>query len=475
VTRLQPFAAPAAKPSEVEEAAPSYRVEEPPEVAQGGGVGWPWQLWERRQFLGRAAVWGLVLSAMVAFVIPKRYDSTTRLMPPDTQSSSGMAMMAALAGSKGSSGLGALAGDLLGTKSSGDLFIDILHSRTVEDRLIERFDLRRVYWDKYWQDARKDLAKNTTLSEDRKSGVITITVTDRDPQRAAEMARAYVEELDRLVAEVSTSSARRERLFIEQRLASVKQDLDHASHAFSEYASQNTAIDIEAQGKATVEAAAKLEGELIAAESELEGLEQIYTKGNVRVRSLQARVDELRSQLHKIGGDTADPAGGKPSSTQEFPSIRQLPLLGVRWADLYRETKIQETVYEMLTQQYELAKIEEAKEIPVVKVLDPSDVPEKKSFPPRSLIGGLGMLLALLAACTWTLARYQWDSTSPSNPRKAFLREVGTTIRSDGHRLWRRSLNGRIRTGYDGRNGGHGSSVSPVPDNAREEDPQAEE
>ncbi|MGA7894369.1 MAG: Wzz/FepE/Etk N-terminal domain-containing protein [Candidatus Sulfotelmatobacter sp.] len=226
--QLKAFAAPlAGKPSEVEAAATHYMVEEPVGLEQEFAVGWTWLLWERRRFLGRAAVWGLVLSAMIAFLIPKRYDSTTRLMPPDSQSSSGMAMMAALAGKAGT-GLSSLAGDLLGMKNSGDLFIDILRSRTVEDRLIGRFDLRRVYWDKYWLDARKDLAKNTSISEDRKSGVLTITVTDRDPQRAAQMARAYVEELDRLVAQVTTSSARRERIFIEQRLAAVKQGLDNA-------------------------------------------------------------------------------------------------------------------------------------------------------------------------------------------------------------------------------------------------------
>jgi len=396
---------------------------------------WAWLLWERRQFLGRAAVWGLVLSTIVAFVIPQRYESTTRLMPPDSQSGSGVAMMAALAGKAGT-GLSSLAGDLLGMKSSGDLFIDILHSRTVEDRLIERFDLRRIYGDRYWQEARQKLAQNTGISADRKSDVLTITVTDRDPQRAAQLAQAYVEELDRVVEQVSTSSARRQRIFIEQRLVAVKQNLDDASREFSQYASRNAAIDIEAQGKSTLEAAAKLEGELIAAESELEGLEQIYTKDNVRVRSLEARVDELRSQLHKIGGDPADPAGAKPGSPQEFPSIRQLPLLGVRWADLYREAKIQETVYELLTQQYELAKIEEAKEIPVVKVLDPADVPERKSFPPRAPIGILGMMTALLAGCSWILAKHQWDSTDQSNAHKAFWLEVGTSIRSDGRRLW---------------------------------------
>lgn len=421
---LQSIAAPVAdRPPDIDEPAIAYPVLEPSGEEQVLYVGWPWQLWECRRFLSRAALCGLVLSTLVAFVIPKRYDSTTRLMPPETQSSSGMAMMAALAG-KGGAGLNSLAGDLLGMKNSGDLFIDILRSRTVEDRLIDRFDLRRVYWDKYGQDARKDLARYTSISEDRKSGVITITVRDRDPRRAAAIARAYVEELDRVVAQVTTSSARRERIFIEQRLIAVKQDLDNASHDFSQYASQNTAINIEAQGKATVEAAARLEGELIAATSELEGLKQIYTRDNVRVRSLQSRADELRSQLHKIGGDSADPPEGKAGTQQELPSIRQLPLLGVRWADLYRETKIQETVYEMLTQQYELAKIEEAKEIPVVKVLDTADLPEKKSFPPRLLFIVLGTVLGSCCGAAWLLGIRHWNAIDPQKPAKRFVTVV---------------------------------------------------
>jgi capsule polysaccharide export protein KpsE/RkpR len=425
-------------PPEIEPVPAVYIGEDTTARSEQDGVEWLWLLWERRRFLARVTVWGLILSTILAFLIPKRYESTTLLMPPDTQSGSGMAMMAALAGSGGGLGLSSLAGDLLGMKSSGALFTDILRSRTVEDRLIDRFDLRKVYSDRYWQDARKDLAKYTYISEDRKSGVITITVTDRDPHRAAQLAQAYVEELDRLVAQVSTSSARRERVFIEQRLQAVKIDLDRASKQFSEYASKNTAIDITAQAKATVEAAARLNGELIASQSELQGLEQIYTRNNVRVRSAQARVDELRSQLHKIGGDTSDPpsdknAGADKASGQEFPSIRQLPLLGVKWADLYRETKVQETVYELLTKQYELAKIQEAKEIPTVKVLDASYVPEKKSFPPRLEMMVVGAILALLAGATGLLGSAKWQSVSADEPLKVLVEDMRRSV-SEGHR-----------------------------------------
>jgi capsule polysaccharide export protein KpsE/RkpR len=431
---IQTVAQPIEIPDEVGPQSTGFEL--PGTANQTDAVAWLRLLWEGRRFLVRLTVWGLVLSTIIAFLIPKSYESTTRLMPPDSQSGSGMAMMAALAG-KGGLGLSSLAGDLLGMKSSGALFIDILRSRTVEDRIIDRFDLRKAYHQRYWEDARKVLTNYSEISEDRKSGVITITVTDHDPRRAAQVAQAYVDELDRLVAEVSTSSARRERVFIEQRLQGVRQDLDRASRQFSEYASQNTTIDITAQAKATVEAAAKLEGELIAAQSELEGLEQIYTKNNVRVRSLQSRVDELRNQLHKIGGDSSDLPADKnaapdKASGQEFPSIRQLPLLGVRWADLYRETKIQESVYELLTQQYELAKIQEAKEIPTVKVLDSANVPERKSFPHRLQLMILGMFLACSAGAVWILGSSVWQQMDPRDPRK----QLGQDILSRWATFW---------------------------------------
>jgi capsule polysaccharide export protein KpsE/RkpR len=426
----QAFAPVVDRPAEVGPVPAVYVEKDFPTDRAAEGADWLWRLWERRKFLGRVALWGLIGSTMIAFLIPKRYESTTRLMPPDTQSNSGLAMVAAMAG-KGNMGLGSLGSDLLGLKSSGALFTDVLQSRTVQDRIIGRFDLRKVYGDKYWQDARRDLAQYTAVSEDRKSGVLTITVTDRDPQRAAQMAQTYVEELDRLVTQVSTSSARRERVFIEERLQSVKHDLDLASQQFSEYASRNTTVDITAQAKAMVEGAARLQGELIASQSELEGLEQIYTGNNVRVRSMRARVEELKRQLKKLGGeDTGSPSTDSPQSQEDFPSIRKLPLLGVKWSDLYRQTKIQETVYELLTQQYEIAKIQEAKEIPTVKVLDLANVPEKKASPHRLTLMILGMLLAFSAGIVWVLGAATWQQMDPQDSRRQLGQEVVARFRT---------------------------------------------
>ena len=227
------------------------------------------------------------------------------------------------------------------------------------------------------------LEKHTAVEEDRKSGVISINVSDKTRNVPRDLAQSYVEELDRLVSQMSTSSARRERIFIEQRLVNVKRDLEDAEQQFSIFASKNGAPDIKEQAKAMVESAAVLQGQVIAAQSELEGLQQIYTNNNVRVRSLRARLAELQSQLRKLGGTDSSVTGD--SSDEMYPSIRKLPLLGVQWADLYRTMKIQETVYELLNQQYELARIQEAREIPTIRVIDPANLPEKKSWPPRLL------------------------------------------------------------------------------------------
>ncbi len=388
-------------------------------------------LWESRRFLGRVAGPGLLLSALIAILIPNRYQSVARLMPPDNQSGSGLAMAAAALSGGAASGLGGMASELLGLKSTSDLLVGVLSSRTVEDKLIQKFDLRKVYRDRRMEDARKDLAARTDISVDRKSQIITITVTDKDPQRAAAMAQAYVEELNRTLAEVSTSSARRERIFLEGRLQAVNQDLEAAEKEFSQFASKNTAIDIKEQGKAMVDAAATLQGQLIAARSELEGLRQLYADGNVRVRSVQARVAELEDQLKKVGGKDESTSLGKATQGDSlYPSIRKLPLLGVPYADLYRKTKVQEAVFETLTQEYELAKVQEAKEIPTVKVLDPPNLPERKSFPPRTMIVLLGTALAFLCGVVWVFGRRVWEQTDPTDPGKVFAQEVFDTVRN---------------------------------------------
>jgi capsule polysaccharide export protein KpsE/RkpR len=373
-----------------------------------------YRLWSQRRQIARWAILAFVLSCVIAWFYPQ-YESTTQIMPPDG-GGSGLASLLPAALSK-SPGLIGLAGDMMGVKSTGAVFAKVLESRTVEDDLIKRFDLQKKYHQKYLEDTRKILALRTVIAEDKKSGIISITVHDRDAALARDLANAYVEELGSVMTKVSTSAARRERIFIEQRLADENKNLQDAEQQFSQFASVNMALDVPEQTKVTVEAAARLQGELIAAQAQLEGLKQTYTEENIRVKSAQAHVNELQRALAKINS-------GSPSSVQNpvapYPSVKSLPLLGVKWADLFRNTKIRETVVELLTQQYEMARIQEAKEIPGVKVLDPASDPEKKK-PAWKVVILVGTLLGIILACFGYLLKNWWDQWDHDDPRRMLI------------------------------------------------------
>jgi capsule polysaccharide export protein KpsE/RkpR len=401
-----------------------YReLEEPPAPAQERAGGSAWllgarALWEARRQLLRAAGAGLLAGAALALLWPKSYESTTRLMPPDGGNASRMSLLALAAGNNPL--LGTAAADLLGARNSGALMIGIVRSTTLQDRVIERFGLQELYGTSHPEATRRRLAANVQAFEERRSGILVITVRDRDARRAQEMAQFHVEELNRLVAELSTSAARREREFIGERLEVVRRELEEASDALSKFASENVAVDIPEQARAMLQAGATLQGQLIAAQSELRGLEQIYTAQNTRVRALRARVGELQRQLEKLGG--AEGAAGEEHSL--YPGIRELPRLGASYARLYRETRVQQSVYETLTAQYEMAKVEEAKEIPSVRVLDAPYLPSRHAAPSRLLITFAGLVLALAFAGSWVLGRTAWELAEEGTPGKLLASEV---------------------------------------------------
>jgi capsule polysaccharide export protein KpsE/RkpR len=398
-------------------------------------------LWDRRRTLAKALVWSLLLSTFIVFLIPKQYESATRIMPPEQQGM-GAAMLAALAGKAMPGALGALAGGMLGIKDTGALFVDLLHSGSIEGALVERFDLQKVYRKRYRQDALKKLAHRTEVVQDHKSGVITIVVTDTDRQRAQDMAQAYLDQLDSLLIRVNTSAARREREFIEQRLVTVQSDLEKAQVSLSDFASKNTTLDIKEQTKAMVEAGAKLQAQLIVAQAESDSLAQFYGPANVRIRAANARVGELQHQLRKLGGSATNPAE-ETDSDALYPSLRQLPVLAVRWADLYRQVKVKETVYDLLTEQYELARIEEVKSVPSVRVIDAPSWPEKKSFPPRIIMILAFTLLSVFMSAMGLVMQDRWMRLSPQDDRKQLAGRMLIALRSDVAGL-RQSVRGKL-------------------------------
>jgi capsule polysaccharide export protein KpsE/RkpR len=397
-------------------------------------------LWERRGLLFRIGTILLLISLLIAFTLPKRYKSSTQIMPPSNPGV-GTAMLGLLAGRTlgGMSGLGSLAGSLLGGNNSTALFVDLLRSGTVAGHLIDRFRLQAAYHKRYRVDTAKYLARHTTITDDKKSGVITVTVEDTNPRRARDLAQAYLDELNLLLNRTSISSAHQERVFIEKRLQKVKADLEQAQQQMSEFSSTHATIDIKEQTRAMVDAASKLQAQMILEQANLDSLRQIYGDGNVRVRATQARIGALRNQLAKISGSSAPLQADETTAVSDarsigsggselYPPLRQLPRLAVPYADLYRQVQVQETVFELLTQQYELARIQEAKDVPVVSVIDSPGIPEKKSFPPRLLLTALLTLISTSIAAALILAWQRWLQLNLGDPRRVLARRIYSAL-----------------------------------------------
>jgi uncharacterized protein involved in exopolysaccharide biosynthesis len=248
-----------------------------------------------------------------------------------------------------------------------------------------------------------------------------------------------VDELNLLLARVNTSSARREREFIEQRLQTVGRDLQQAQMEMSEFSTRNAAIDITEQTRAMVDAGAKLQGQLVASESELDSLEQIYGSQNTRVRAAEARVGVLKRELEReSNGSPPAASASSDSDPLLYPALRQMPALAVPWANLYRRVRIQETVYEMLSAQYETARIEEAKSIPTVSVIDPAAWPEKKSSPHRLIIILVSTALAFIATSLFLIARRSWLAIDAHDTRRVLAHQISATVMSClTHYRWR--------------------------------------
>jgi tyrosine-protein kinase Etk/Wzc len=331
------------------------------------------------------------LSVLISLILPKTYIATATIAPPS--SSGDVSTLQSGLGVSG--GMGNLAAMMLGVPTSADFYIDILHSRTVADALIDRFKLMEVYHQKYREDTLKVLDNRTEIKK-TKGDLITISVEDKDRKQAADIANAYVEELDKLARQLGTSSAGRMRVFLEKQIDETKRELRIAEDTLRNFQTEHKMVAVDEQTKAMVAGAAELEGQLIAAQTELGILRSFSTENNPRVKLVNAKIAELKKQLNLIEGTAALPQSGKlkaiPKPTQPgtnnsfYIPLSQLPDLGLEFVRLYREVKIQETVFELLTQQYEVARVNEAKDTQTIQIVDTAKVPDKKDKPKRSLI-----------------------------------------------------------------------------------------
>lgn len=323
-----------------------------------------------------------VITALVTLTMPNMYTARAMILPSQDDKGMMSAMMAQLGG------LAGLAGGIGGPTTS-DLYVTMLKSETVKDPIIDRFKLMDVYEVKYRADAYGALDSSAAMSLGKKDGVITIAVTDRDPKRAADVANAYVEELGRLTARLSMGGAGKNRVFFEERLATAQADLARAEDALKVFQSRNKAVAVTEQAKATIEGVAQLRAQLAAKEVELAALRQSMTDESHEVKNLKALIGNLGGQIARLESGSG---GGA------VPGLGAVPQIGQEYVRLMREFKIQETLVELLTKQYEMTKLSEAKDVSPFQVLQKAKVPERKSGPSRRKKVVTVMLISLFAS-----------------------------------------------------------------------------
>jgi uncharacterized protein involved in exopolysaccharide biosynthesis len=348
----------------------------------------------------------VLATLVVSLLLPKIFESTATLLP-QLESNTGLGLGALL----GSSGAGTAA-QSLGISLPGapatptDVFTAMLKSRIMADDIIRHFNLMDRYEKKTMQDTRLAL-ENATRIVITKEKVIKITVEDKDPQLAADIANFYMSNLDRLNQTLTVSKARENRKFIEQRVAETQVALIKVENALKEFQTQNRTVAIEAQSKAMIEATATIQAQIMAQEVQLQVMGSYLSPDNPDVARVRSSISELRKQLQIMESGKA--GKDRLPGDRLRPAITSVPALALEYGRLARDLKIQETLYALLISQYEQAKLTEARDTPTVQVLDPAVPAEKKSRPKISLNILIAGMLSLLIGIFWAFVREAID------------------------------------------------------------------
>ncbi len=325
-------------------------------------------LWERKWLLIGSTLGAGVLAAAVTLFLPNYYTATARILPPQQSSSSASALLGQLGGLAAAAG-----GSIGGIRNPNDLYVGMMRSRTVADRLIERFDLKAYFEQKSQNLTQQRLANSSKISAG-KDGIISVSVEAKDPKLAADLSNAYVEELIRLTGLLAVTEASQRRLFFERQLAKVRDNLAAAENDAREALSKGGLALVEGQGRSLIEASARLRAQITAREVQVGAMRGFASDTNPDLQLIQRELGALRAELARVEGTSAQGGGGgnPPKANENSRKLRELRYL--------------EMLQELLVRQTEAARLDEAKDLSLVQVLDSAVPPDRKSAPKRSLI-----------------------------------------------------------------------------------------
>lgn len=332
------------------------------------------------------------LALGVSYMISPTFTAKTVIVTPTQSQGGAAAALGALANLAGVS--------VGGTKNQGEQYVGLIQSTTIADRIVDRFKLMEVYDTEYRQDARKALSDNMRASLGKKDGLITVEVDDHDPQRAAEMANQFVEELRTLSSGLALSEAQQRRVFFEAQLKQTQNNLTTAQQALEASGFNQGALKAEPQ--AAAEAYAQLHAEATLTEVKLQAMRSSLADNSPEVQQLLAKLSTLRSQLARLEKNSTAQGGD------------------ANYVGKYREFKYQEELFEAMAKQYELARVDESRESTMIQVVDAATPPERKSKPKRGIVALTTTFATLLLMSGFIITRHFWrrSAASPENAEK---------------------------------------------------------
>lgn len=338
---------------------------------------------QKKLVLGMPVLCGGVALAISLLMTPT-FTSTVTIMPPEQQQSAMSAMLGQLGG------LASLAGVGGGIKSPSDLYVGLLESRTITDSLINRFKLQERYEKKTVEDTRRELASMRSFNNGKKDGTISVSASDKDPKFAADLANAYVEELMKLSQTLNLTEASQRRAFLEKQLKEAKDSLANAEVALRKTQERTGMLQPDAQVKEIISSAAQLKGTIAAKEVELKSMRSFATSSNPQFVRAQEELRGLQAQLGKL--EKSQPGG----NGDFMVPTANIPGVAVDYVRSVRDVKYYETIFELLAKQFEMAKIDEARDSSTIQVLDKAIPAERKSKPQRLLITAAGVITGVL-------------------------------------------------------------------------------
>lgn len=371
-----------------------------------------------------------VLTAILVLIMPVTYTATTTMMPPQQEQSSAMAMLGQLGGLASLAGGGGAAG-MLGLKNPNDLYIGLLQSKSVMDGIIRRFDLMRLYKAKKLSDARNVLNSKTKITSE-KSSLISISVEDHNAKRAAGMANAYVAGLHDLMSHLAVTSAAQRRVFFEQQVEEVKKKLNDAEVALEETEIKTGIIQPQGQAQAVIATIMQLRAQISAHEVELEALRTSATNQNPEVITVQSQIAALQSQL-------ADFEKGHPGAAATEGNVltptSKVPAASLEYLRRMRDVRYEETLFEFMTQQYEMAKVDEARQGQMIQVVDPALVPDRRSWPLRTLLTLVAFILGVMFSSFWVLVQSYYGHAMQDPETAAKMHQLRMLLRLRRNRI----------------------------------------